>query len=82
MWKVAWSDKSFRQLRKMDKRSRQRVYDGVLGIVNEPYMAVARLANSPFYRLRVGDYRVILDIRENIMTIFVVETDHRKRIYG
>ena len=77
MWKVVWSDKSFRQLRKMDKRSRQRVYDGVLGIVNEPYMAVARLANSPFYRLRVGDY-----IRENIMTIFVVETDHRKRIYG
>ena len=81
MWQVVWSDKSFRQLRKMDRGNRQRVYDGVLEISNEPYRAVARLANSTLYRLRVGDYRVILDLQENIMTIFVIEADHRRRIY-
>jgi len=42
---------------------------------------VIRLTNSPFYRLRIGSYRVILDLQQNKMIIFVVETDHRGRIY-
>ncbi|WAI00478.1 type II toxin-antitoxin system RelE family toxin [Methanogenium organophilum] len=37
--------------------------------------------NPPFYSLRVGSYRVILNIEDNVMVIHVIEVGHRKNIY-
>lgn len=80
-WRVIWSEKSLRQLEKIDKKNVQKIYDTVLDCIEEPFKMVLRLTNSPFYRLRVRNYRVILDLQQSKMIIFVIETDHRKRIY-
>lgn len=80
-WEVIWSEKSVKQLERIDKKSAQKIYDSVLDCVEDPFRAVIRLTNSPFYRLRVGNYRVILDLQQSKMIIFVVETDHRGKIY-
>jgi len=45
-----------------------------------PYPYVKKLVGSPYFRLRVGDYRVILDIKENELIIHVLELGHRKNI--
>lgn len=79
-WQVMWSEKSIKQLEKIDKRDAQKIYDAVLDCIEDPYRMVLRLTDSPFYRLRVGNYRVILDLQQSMMIIFVVEMDHRKKI--
>ena len=56
-WQVIWSEKSVKQLEKMDKKDAQKIYDSVLECVEEPFRVVIRLTNSPFYRMRVGKYR-------------------------
>jgi len=33
------------------------------------------------WRYRVGDYRVICEIQDNVMRILVVEAGHRRQIY-
>lgn len=33
------------------------------------------------HRLRVGDYRVIYRIQDEIVTVLIVEVDHRKDVY-
>ena len=80
-WQVVWSEKSVKQLEKINKKDAQKIYDSVLECVKEPFRVVIRLTNSPFYRMRVGKYRVILDLQQNKMIIFVVESDHRDQIY-
>lgn len=80
-WQVIWSEKSVRQLKRMDKKTVQKIYDSVLDCAEEPFKAVTRLTNSLFYRIRVGNYRVILDLQQKKMIIFVITTDHRKRVY-
>jgi mRNA interferase RelE/StbE len=80
-WQVIWSEKSLRQLERIDKKNTQKIYDAVLDCIEEPFRMVLRLTDSSFYRLRVGNYRVILDLQQSKMIIFVVETDHRKKIY-
>ena len=80
-WQVIWSEKSLRQLEKIGKKNAQKIYDTVLDCIEDPFKMVLRLTNSPFYRLRVGNYRVILDLQQNKMIIFIVETDHREEIY-
>jgi len=80
-WQIIWSEKSLRQLERIDKKNAQKIYDAVLDCIEEPFRMVLRLTNSLFYRLRVGNYRVILDLQQSKMIIFVVETDHRGKIY-
>ena len=80
-WEIIWSEKSVKQLKKMDVKNAQKIFDAVLDCIINPFQNVTRLTNSSFYRLRVGDYRVILDLQQSKMIIFVVETDHRGQIY-
>lgn len=80
-WQIIWSEKSLRQLEKIDKKNAQKIYDAVLDCIEDPFRMVLRLTDSSFYRLRVGNYRVILDLQQSKMIIFVIETDHRKKIY-
>ena len=80
-WEVIWSEKSVKQLEKMNKKHAQRIYDAVLDMTQNPFATVTRLRNSNFYRLRVGKYRVIMDLQQNNMIVFVVETDHRGQVY-
>ncbi|MEO9307202.1 MAG: type II toxin-antitoxin system RelE/ParE family toxin [Nitrososphaera sp.] len=80
-WQVIWSEKSLKQLAKIDTKNAQKIYDLILNCIEDPFKVVMRLTNSPFYRLWVGNYRVILDLQQGKMIIFVVETDLRKRVY-
>ena len=81
MWHVLWSEKSVRQLKKLDKKTAQWIRDRILELEDNPYKTATRLASSKFYKIRVGSYRVILDIQQGKLIIFVIETDHRKRVY-
>lgn len=81
IWQVIWSEKSIKQLEKIDKKNAQKIYHSVLDCIEDPFRMVLRLTNSSFYRLRVGDYRVILDLQQGKMIIFVVVVDQRKKVY-
>ncbi len=80
-WSVLWSFRSVRQLKKLDKKQARRIKDAVLEITDNPFVAVRKLSDSAFFRMRVGNYRVIMDLQQGKMIIFVVEVDHRRRIY-
>ena len=80
-WHILWSDKSRKQLEKLDKKTAKRIIGCVECIKENPYTAVSRLAGSQFFKLRIGDYRVILDLQHGKLVVFVVETGNRKRIY-
>ena len=81
-WSVLWSSKSARQLKKLDKKQARKIREAVLDITDNPFVAVRKLSNSAFFRMRVGDYRIIMDLQQGKMIIFVVEVDHRRRIYN
>lgn len=37
--------------------------------------------DNPFHRVRVGDYRIVYEIQDDILVILVVKIGHRKDIY-
>lgn len=80
-WQVIWSKKSVRQLEKIDEKNAQKIFDAVLDCAVDPFRVVTRLTDSPFYKLRIGNYRAILDLQQTKVIIFVIEVDHRRRIY-
>jgi mRNA interferase RelE/StbE len=37
--------------------------------------------NNPFHRVRVGDYRIIYEIQNEILLILILKIGHRKDVY-
>jgi len=37
--------------------------------------------DNPFHRVRVGDYRIIYEIRNEILLIIILKIGHRKEVY-
>ncbi|MBU0459966.1 MAG: type II toxin-antitoxin system RelE/ParE family toxin, partial [Nanoarchaeota archaeon] len=60
---------------------KQRIINTLERIRIRPYPHVKKLVGCPYFSLRVGDYRIILEIVEGKALILVVEIGHRKNIY-
>lgn len=81
VWEVVWSEKLVKQLKKLNKKDAKIVRDRVLEIRDDPYKAISRLVNVNLYSLRVGNYRVILDLKRGKLIIFAVSVLTRGRVY-
>ena len=78
---IIWSDSAVRELKKLDRTVARRIFDRVGGLRKDPYRQVRKLVNSSHFRLRVGDYRVIIDIQAAALRVLVVKVGHRGSIY-
>ena len=81
-YKVIWDDKARDFLRKIHKVEARRIVRKVNSILNNPKHYLEVLVEIRSYKLRVGDYRALIDLNENNKkTLSVVLIGHRKDIY-
>ena len=81
-YEIIFSDKALEQLKKMEKNVQERIIAVLERIRIRPETYVTKLVGDPGYKLRVGDYRVIMDIDNKILRILILKVGHRKNIYG
>ncbi len=80
-YRVLFSDLALKQLKKLDGEARQRIITSIERIRVRPESYIKRLVGEEGYRLRVGDYRVIVDIDKQELMILVLGMGHRKNVY-
>jgi mRNA interferase RelE/StbE len=80
-YEIIFSDQALRQLKKLEKIVQGRIIAALERIRIRPQAYVTKLVGDPCYKLRVGDYRIIMDIDNNKLTILVLKAGHRKNIY-
>ena len=81
MYSVILSNKAENHLKKLDNEIQKRIIASLERIRIRPYAHIKKLVGNPYFSLRVGDYRVILEIKENQLIIHVIEISHRKNVY-
>lgn len=81
MFEIEFSQTAEKQLYKLDEDIQKRIISTLERIKIRPHPHVKKLVGCPYFRLRVGNYRVILDIKKNKLIIFVLEIGHRQNIY-
>jgi mRNA interferase RelE/StbE len=80
MFKIFWDEKAFEELNKLEAIISRRIAKIVSEMANDPFTKdIKKLKGCDWYRLRVGDYRIIFAIEED--TIHVLKVGHRKHIY-
>jgi mRNA interferase RelE/StbE len=81
MYTVIFSEVARKELRKVPRDVQQRVIKALERIRIRPEAFVIKLVGDPGYKLRVGDYRIILDIDKCELLVLVIKVGHRSGIY-
>ena len=58
MYSIEFSETAEKQICKLEKETRDRIFSALERIRIRPYPFVKKLVGNPYFRLRVGDYRV------------------------
>jgi mRNA interferase RelE/StbE len=72
-----------KSLKKIPKADQKRIADKIDSLAeNTPNPDTTKMkGNNPFHKVRVGDYRIVYEIHEDVLSILVVKIGHRKDIY-
>lgn len=81
-YEIIFSDRALKQLKKMEKNYQERIITTLERIRIRPATYITKLVGDPGYKLRVGDYRIIMDIDNKELRIMVLKIGNRNNIYG
>lgn len=84
-WRIRLSDEAKRDLKKLDKPVREKInkFLGRLPLYPDP-RSIAKPLKGNFsgrWRYRVGSYRIICRIFDDILTIEAMKIGHRSEVY-
>ena len=81
-YKVIFTKSVKKDFRKIPKLEVSKILYEIEELAKNPRSSkTKKLKGEKLFRLRVGNYRVIYDIQDNLMLIFVVKLGHRSDIY-
>ncbi len=68
-------------LKKLQKKDAEVVLNKIYSIRENPYRFLKRLQGEKLWRLRIGDYRAVVDVVVSMNKIIVIRIGHRKNVY-
>ncbi len=85
MWQIEFTRKAEKQFGKLDPQARKEIaayLDRALESGNPYNFGKALVGDfSGFWRYRVGKYRIICEIQDNILTVEIISIAKRDKVY-
>ncbi|MTE87214.1 type II toxin-antitoxin system RelE/ParE family toxin [Escherichia coli] len=86
VWTINYSDRALKSLRKMDKQNARRIVDFMdlrIAVAADPRQSGKPLKGElgEFWRYRVGDYRILCELRDAELVILAATIGHRREVY-
>lgn len=73
---------AFRALKKVDHQDRDRIRGAIALLGENPRPPGAKaLQGRPGFRVRVGDYRIVYIIHDDVLVVAVITLGHRRNVY-
>ncbi|QEV99338.1 type II toxin-antitoxin system RelE/ParE family toxin [Microbacterium caowuchunii] len=71
-----------RALKQIDHQDRDRIHGAIALLGEDPRPpAATALQGRPGLRVRIGDYRVIYTVDDNVLIVAVITLGHRRDVY-
>jgi mRNA interferase RelE/StbE len=84
VYSVRFTKDALRFLEKQNQKTTNRILEKIKDLAKDPYASnnnVKRLTGRDGYRLRVGDIRILYDIKDTVLIIVVLEIGFRGSFY-
>jgi len=78
---LLYTQRAIKDIRKLDAKIKERIGKALFRFSEDPFKYAEKLIDARLgeYRFRIGDYRVIFDLKD--YEIVVLRVGHRKDIY-
>jgi mRNA interferase RelE/StbE len=70
-----------RELNALMKTARDRIIQHLLDLQAEPRPPGVKKLDPYTYRIRVGDYRIIYEVQDQLLIVLVLKVGHRRDVY-
>lgn len=81
-YKIGYRASAERQLRKLGSAPQSRIVAAIEKLADDPRpFGCRKLQGREGYRIRIGEYRVVYDIHDRIITVEIIDIGHRKDMY-
>jgi mRNA interferase RelE/StbE len=80
-YRVKLSPKANKFLNKCEKDLSERIKKKLRLLKEDPFHYLEHYEGQDYYKLRVGDYRALVDVDQSRNKVFVRIIDHRSKIY-
>lgn len=81
-YKTRLSRAAQKEFDRLDSTLQTRILKKLKGLeVNPRELGAIKLAGDEAWRVRVGDYRIIFDIHDDILLVLVVKIGYRREVY-
>jgi len=81
MYELKFDKKVIDFLNKLEKNIKERIWNKLQMCKEDPFRFLEHLEEIDGYKLRVGDYRLIISVDNKTNTINIEKIGHRKNIY-
>ncbi|MEK6918625.1 MAG: type II toxin-antitoxin system RelE/ParE family toxin [Nanoarchaeota archaeon] len=81
MYKIEFSQNAERQFFKLDKTAQEQISSGLERIKIRPEHFLEKLVGESGYKLRIGNYRLMLDLYHDKLVVLILSVKHRKNAY-
>jgi len=82
-YKVLFSRVAWKELMQFGENQQWRFFDAIEALETNPRPAgcVKLSGEKDIYRIRVGDYRILYEIRDTVLIVTVIRIRHRREVY-
>lgn len=81
-YKIEIKRSAQKEIKKLPDTVLKRVVEKITSLAQDPRPdGCKKLSGEEKYRVRVGDYRILYSIKDDVLLIYVVKVAHRKDVY-
>ncbi len=81
MYSIELTRKSEQFIKKISKKDAGIILNKIYSLRDNPFKSLKRLKGQKLWRLRISDFRAIIDVIVSGQKIIVLRMGHRKNIY-
>ena len=81
MYELTFEKRALHNLNNLEENIKKRIWDKLQQCKENPFRFLKPLVEVKGFSLRIGDYRVIIDVQKEIKILNVLKIGHRKNIY-
>ena len=82
-YEVQFSARALKELEKLPRQEQQRIVIRAEHLAINPHPPGSQKVHGrrELFRVRIGDYRVVYDVQDDVLTVMVVRVGHRRDVY-
>jgi len=81
IYSIEWHPQAYRTLYKLPRQVKQRILDKLDQITSDPFRYLDHYEGNNTYKLRIGDYRLLVDVDLRDRVLLIQVFDKRGRVY-